>query len=100
MAILVREEVLRHDPILELRRQRPLARHHVIAWQVPPEVIVQGLGTTIDLPASEDIECLAVHDEDSRRPIGAVLATATESADVNTFRPAMDRVRPRVTGLF
>src|SRR5712664_353976 len=100
MAILVREEILRHDPILELRRQRPLARHHVIAWQVPPEVIVQGLGTTIDLPASEDIECLAVHDEDAGRPIGTVLATATESADVNAFRPAVDRVRPRVAGLF
>src|ERR1700675_1371981 len=94
MAILVREQILRHDPTLKLRWQCPLARHHVIAWQVPPEVIVQCLGTAIDLPAPEDIECLAVHDEDAGRSIGAILAAAAESADVNAFRPAVDRVGP------
>ena len=99
MAILVGEEILRHDPVLELRWQCPLACHHVIAWQVPPEVIVQGLRTTIDLPTSQDLECLAVHDEDAGRSIGTILAAATESADVDTFGPAVDRVRPRVTGL-
>src|SRR5205814_1616803 len=41
MAILVRKQVLRHDPVLVLRRQPPLARHHVVARQVPPEVIVR-----------------------------------------------------------
>src|SRR6202158_1504678 len=94
MAILVRQETLRHDPVLELRRQPPLARHHVVARQIPPEVIVQVLGTTIDFPASEDIEGLAVHDEDAGRSIGAILAAATESTDVNAFRPAVDRVGP------
>src|SRR5450756_605462 len=100
MAILVREQILRHDPILKLRWQCPLARHHVVARQVPPEVIVQFLGTTIDLPASEDIECLAVHDEDAGWSIGTILATATESADVNAFRPAVNCMRSRVAGLF
>src|SRR4029077_18760420 len=76
MAVLVREKILRHDPILELRRQPPLARHHVVARQVPPEVIVQGLEATIDLPASENIKRLAVHNEDAGRPIGAILAAA------------------------
>src|SRR6476661_9576013 len=75
MAILVREKILRYDPVLELRWQRPLARHHVVARQIPPEVIMQGLGTTIDLPASADLKGLAVHDEDTGRPIGTVLAT-------------------------
>ena len=100
MAILVREKVLRHDPVLKLRWQRPPARHHVIAWQVPPEVIMQGLGTTIDLPPPENIECLAVHDEDAGWSIGTILAAAAESADVNAFRPAVNRMRPRVAGLF
>src|SRR6202041_1372079 len=100
MAVFVREKILRHDPVLELRRQPPLARHHVVAWQIPPEVIVQVLGTTIDLPASENIECLTVHDEHAGRPIGTILAAAPKGADVNTFRPAVDRVRSRVTGLF
>src|SRR5580704_6960457 len=86
MAILVREKLLRHDPVLELRRQRPLARHHVVTRQVPPEVVVQVLGSAIDLPASQDIERLAVHDEDAWRPVGAALAAAAERAHVNSFR--------------
>ena len=98
MAIFVREQILRHDAVLELRWQRPFARHHVVARQIPPEVIVQVLRATIDLPAPEDLERLAVHDEDARRSIGAVLAAAAERADVNAFRPAMNRVGPRVAG--
>src|SRR5712675_3596693 len=81
MAILVREKILRHDPVLVLRRQPPLARHHVVARQVPPEVIVQVLGSAVDLPAPQDIERLAVHDEDAWRSIGAVLAATAERAD-------------------
>src|SRR5258705_9459119 len=100
MAIFVGEQILRHDPVLELRWQRPLARYHVVARQVPPEVIVQGLRTTIDLPAPEDIECLAVHDEDAGRSIGTILATATESADVNALWSAVNSMGPRVAGLF
>src|SRR5258705_7088696 len=100
MAVLVREKILRHDPVLELRRQPPLARHHVVARQIPPEVIVQGLGTTIDLPPPEDIECLAVHDEHAGRSIGTILAATTESADVNAFRPAVNCMGPRISGLF
>src|SRR5215510_2929127 len=99
MAVLVCEQVLGHDSILELRRQPPLARHHVIAWQVPPEIVVQGLGSAINLPASEDVKVLAVHDEDARRSIGAGLTAAPERADVDPVRTAMDSVRPRVAGL-
>src|SRR5215204_1732609 len=100
MAILVREQVLWDDPVLELRRQPPLARHHVVAGQVPPEVIVQLLGSTVDLPAAEDLERLTVHDEDAWRPVCAVLAAATKRTDVDAFRPAVDRVGPRVAGFF
>ena len=99
MAIFVREQILRHDPVLELRGQSPLARHHVIAWQIPPEVIVQFLRAAIDLPPPKHFERLAVHDEDAGRSIGAILATATERADVNALRSAMDRVGPGVAGL-
>jgi hypothetical protein len=99
MAILVREQILRHDPILELRRQPPLARHHVVARQVPPEIIVQVLGAAVDFPAAQDIERLTVHDEDARRPVGAVLAIAAERADVYAFWAAVDRVGPRIARL-
>jgi len=99
MAIFVREQILRHDPAFELRRQRPFARDHVVARQVPPEVVVQVLGSPVDLPAAQDIERLAVHDEDAWRSVGTVLSAAAERADVYAFRTAMDRVGPRVAGL-
>src|SRR5450631_3520384 len=53
----------------------------------------------VDLPAAQDIERLAIHDEDAWRPVGAVLPAAAERADVYAFRTAMDRVGPRVAGL-
>ena len=99
MAVFVRQQILWHDPVLELRGQRPLAGHHVIAWQIPPEIIVQRLRTAIELPPPEDIECLAVHDEDAGRSVGAGFAAAAERADVDAFRPAVDGVGPRVAGL-
>src|SRR5438874_7573361 len=99
MTVFVGQQILRHDSVLELRRQRPLARHHVIAWQIPPEVIVQLLRTAIELPPPEDIERLAIHDEDAGRSVGSGLAAAAEGTDIDTFRPAVDGVGPRVAGL-
>jgi hypothetical protein len=60
---------------------------------------VQVLGAAVDLPAAQDIERLAVHDEDAGRPVGAVFAAAAERADVYAFRTGMDRVGLRVAGL-
>src|SRR5689334_20940503 len=61
---------------------------------------MQGLGSAIDFPASENIERLAIQNKNSRWPVGAVLTAATKRADVYSFRTAVDRVRPRVAGLF
>src|SRR5262245_46568285 len=60
MAVLVPEQVFRDNSVLKLRRQRPLARHHVVARQVPPEVVVQVLRSAIDLPAPKNIKGLAI----------------------------------------
>src|ERR1700739_2141284 len=60
---------------------------------------MQRLRTTVDLPPSEHLERLAVHDEDTRRSIGTILATAAERADVDAIRTAVDGVRPRVSSL-
>ena len=100
VTVLIRKQVLWDDSVLELRRQPPFARDHVVTRQIPPEVIVQVLGSAIDLPAAEDIERLAVHDEDARRTVGAIFATAAKRAHVDPFRPAMDRMRPRVASPF
>ena len=100
VAVFVRQQILRHDSVLELRRQPPLARHHVVAWQVPPEIIVHCLGAAIEFPPSEHLERLAIHDEDAGRSIGAVLAAPAERRNVDAFRPAVNGVGPRVSGLF
>ncbi|MCY1287892.1 hypothetical protein D3C81_1003890 [compost metagenome] len=99
VAVLVGEQVFCHQAVLELRRQCPFARHHVVARQVPPEVVVLLLLAAVDFPAPEHLEGLAVHDEDAGQPVGAVLAGAAERADIDPFRAAMHGVRPRVAGL-
>src|ERR1700733_1665784 len=55
VAVFVREQVLCDDPVLELWRQPPFARHHVVAWQVPPEIVMQLLRSAVDLPTAEDL---------------------------------------------
>src|SRR6056297_2987378 len=64
--------------ILELWRQAPFAADHVIARQVPPEIVMLALLAAIRLVAAEDLEGFAIHDEDARRTVGAVLATAAQ----------------------
>src|SRR5262245_3340788 len=100
MAILVREQIFRDDPVLELRRQPPFTCYHVVAWQVPPEIVVQVLGSAINLPAAKDVKRLAVHNEHARRPIGAIFTTAAERAAVYAFRTTMNSVGMRAVGLF
>src|SRR5215210_6375410 len=99
MAVAVAEQVFRHDAVLELRRQAPLACHHVVAREVPPEIIVELLRPAINFPAPKDLEGFAVHDEHPRGAIGAVGPAATEGADINALWAAMDGVRPGVTRL-
>ena len=64
--------------ILELWRQAPFAADHVIARQVPPEIVMLALLAAIRLVAAEDLEGFAIHDECARRTVGAVLATAAQ----------------------
>ena len=70
-----------------------LARHHVVARQVPPEVIVQGLpGLLIDFPPPEDLQiCFTVHDEVTPGgPSVPSLPPPPSVLDVNAFRPAVN----------
>src|SRR3712207_8878235 len=63
------------------------SRHHIIAREVPPEIIVKPLRSAIDLPPPEHLEGLAIHDEDAGRAVGAVRAAPAEGADVDALRP-------------
>jgi hypothetical protein len=52
MAVFVGQQILGDDAVLELRRQAPFAGDHVVARQVPPEIVVQLLRPAVDLPAA------------------------------------------------
>ena len=99
VAIFIAEQILGNDAFLELRWQRPFARYHVVAWQVPPEIVVLVLRSPVHLPAAEHIERLAVHDEDSWRADCPVWPTTADRGDIDAFRPTMDRVGPGIARL-
>lgn len=92
--ILVREQIFRDNAVFKLRRQSPFARHHVVTRKVPPEVVMQALGAAVDLPPTENIECLTVHDEHTGWPIRAILAAAAKRADIDAFGATMNRMGP------
>ena len=96
MAILVCQEVFGDDAVFKLRWQSPFAAHHVVSWQIPPEIVVQQLRTPIDFPSAENVECFAIHDEDAGRSVGAINAGAAERADVNAIGAAVDGMRTRI----
>ncbi len=79
--------------------KRPFGTDHIVARQVPPEIVMLVLVAPVDLVAADDVEAVAVHDENAGRARGAVLAAAPERRDINAVRPAMDGVRPRIAGL-
>ena len=84
-------------PVLELGRQSP--RSSPCSREAGSTRSHSAfLGPAVDLPAAEDVKRLAVHDKDAWRAVGTVLAAAAEGADVDAFRPAMDRVGSRVAG--
>jgi hypothetical protein len=99
VAVLVGQQVLGHDAVLELRRQAPFGADHVVARQVPPEIVVLVLLTAVHLVAAEDVEGLAIHDEDAGRAVGAILAAAAQRGDIDALGAAMDRVRAGIAGL-
>src|SRR6185312_2741235 len=98
VTIPVREQILGDQPVLELRRQPPLARDHVVVRNVPPEVVAQPLVAALQLPAPENLERLAVEQEDPWDTVSPVGALAAESADVDALRPAVHSVWPGVAG--
>ncbi len=99
VAVLVGQQILGDDPVLELRRQAPFGTDHVVARQVPPEVVVLVLRAAVHFVAADHVERLAIHDEDARRPVGPILAAATEGRDIDALGPAMDGMGAGIAGL-
>ena len=64
--------------------------------EMPPCVVGEALRSAIDFPSAADIERLVVHQEHAA---GRLALRVAQRGDVDTLRPAVDRVRARVAGL-
>jgi hypothetical protein len=67
---------------------------YVVA-EVPGEVVSEILRTSVDLPATEDVEAVVVEEEDAA---GALAIGSAEGAHVDTLRSTMQRVGARIAG--
>ena len=99
VAVFVAEQILGDEAALELRRQAPFGTDHVVLRQVPPEIIVLVLLAAIHLVLADDLERLAIHDEDARRAVGAILAATAKARDIDALGAAMNGVGARIAGL-
>ena len=94
-SVLAAEQDFGNQTVLEGIRCSPLAGHHRVVAEVPPEIIGQFLGTAIDLPFAEDVEAFGIEQEN---PAGRLAFGVAESIDVDAFRSAVDRVHPGIAG--
>ena len=99
VAIFVGQQILSHYAVFVLWWQAPFRADHVVLRQVPPKIIVFVLLASIHLVAANDLECLAIHDENTGWAVCPVLATATKGRDIDAFRSAVDRVWARISCL-
>jgi hypothetical protein len=63
---------------------------------MPPGIVGEQLRPALDLPATERLEVLVIHQEDAAR---RAPVRAAEGGDVDAAGAAMDRVGPCVAGL-
>src|ERR1700691_2780110 len=78
-------------------RRSPFAGDHGVQTQMPPEVISELLGATVDFPFAQNLKAFRIHYEDAA---WAVSCSGTQCAAENSLRPAMDRVGPAVSSPF
>src|SRR5439155_2055124 len=61
--------------------------------EVPPKIVMQKLTAAVDFPLTEDFERLAIEHENAA---GTLAVGISERANVNGFRPTVNRVRARI----
>src|SRR6266403_4706908 len=79
--------------VLDHVRRAPFAAEQRVESQVPPKIVMQKLTATVDFPLTEDFERLTIEHENAA---GALAVGISERANVNGFRPAVNRVRTRI----
>src|ERR1700716_3724545 len=95
MTVSAIQKMIGLQPLFYPVRSTPFAADQCVMAQMPPEIVRQLLRSTIDFPASEHVEVIMINKEDSAwsGPIGCA-----KRADINTFRTAVNCMRPGITG--
>src|SRR5947207_209504 len=93
MSIFAGEEKIRLQSVFDHLRRAPFATQQRIETQMPPEIVMQKLWAPIHLPLTQDFERLTIEHENTAR---TVAIGGSESANVNAFRPAVNRMRTRI----
>ena len=93
MAIAALHQQVGLETGLDHVRETPFAGDHGIVPQVPPEIVSEELWSAINFPLTQDIKTQMVEEKNAA---GTLAAGRTERTYINSFRAAMDGVRPRV----
>src|SRR6266513_41950 len=93
MSIFAGEEKIRLQSVFDHTRRAPFATQQRVETQMPPEIVMQKLWATIHLPLTQDLKRFAIEHENTP---GAVAIGCSKRANINPFRPTMNRVRTRI----
>src|SRR5437899_10592453 len=90
MSIFAAEEEVRLQSVFDHIRRAPFATQQRVEPQMPPEIVMQKLWAPTHLPLTKDFERLTIEHENTPT---AFAIGCSKRANVNAFRPALNRVR-------
>src|SRR5436190_7716951 len=93
MSISAGEKQVRLQSVFDHIRCAPFAAQQSVEPQMPPEIVVQKLRTSVHLPLTQDFERLTIEHENSARPVAI---GGSKGTHVNPFRSTVNRVRTRI----
>ena len=95
MTVILPNYVLKSSPAFEHLRSSPLAGHHGVNADVPPEIVGQFLRPSVQFPGPDGLEGIVVQQHDAARTIAF---RGAQGADVNRVRPAVNGMGATVAG--
>src|SRR5437667_8923532 len=93
MSIFTAYQEIGLHAVLHHVRCAPFAAEQCVEPEVPPKIVMQKLTAAVDFPLTEDFERLAIEHENAAGPLAVGIS---ERANVNGFRPTVNRVRARI----
>src|SRR5205809_8082187 len=93
MAVFAAEKQLRLQSTFDHVRRAPLAAQQGVETQMPPEIVMKKLRSTVHFPLAQNVERFAIEHENAAR---AVAIGCAERADVNAFWTTVNRMRTRI----